>query len=378
MVVVLSVVVAVFAMALPFGVLVLALNHLQKQQREQAALWARFGARHGLYVQPSGVRGVLQGVPVAVLHEVRGSGKNRVTYTVARAQLSPALDLGLSLRRSQMGDGLLESLGVLAPDVLVGDAAFDRDFRVSGHEVARVAALLGPELRLALLGLGGFGAIYVDDFGVRVERRGFVDEAFAEWALGTVLWFAQALQAAASRVPPAPLAVPYLAAFDQAARALGLGYRATPAALGGALDGVEVWAQLTRPGPAQLGCDLYAQHPSQLGLGLELRPRRGNALLFFASPDIELGDPRFDDRFDVHGRDAEGVRRLLDAEVRARIDALRERGAVLVDDVGVRLSMAGAPDPRALVPTLRAVRDLSVALVERAGGHAGGHRGAYR
>jgi len=375
---VLVVLITILAMLLPFGILVAVFVHLQNQQREQAALWARFGARHGLYVQPSGVRGVLQGVPVAVLHEVRGSGKNRVTYTVARAQLSPALDLGLSLRRSQMGDGLLESLGMLAPDVLVGDAAFDRNFHVSGHEVARVAALLGPELRLALLGIG-FGAIYVDDLGVRVERRGFVDEAFAEWSLATVLWFAQALQAAATRVPPAPLAVPYLSAFDQAARALGLGYRATPPALGGALDGVQVWAQLTRQGPSQLGCDLYAQHPSQLGLGLELRPRRGTAFPFFSSPDIELGDPRFDDRFDVHGRDPEGVRAVLDAEIRARIDALRDRGAVLVDDVGVRLSMLGAPDPRALVPTLRAVRDLSAALAERASGaHAGGRRGAYR
>jgi hypothetical protein len=179
-----------------------------------------------------------------------------------------------------------------------------------------------------LLGLGGMGAIYVDDGSVRVERRGFVDEAFAEWALGTVLWFAQALQRAALDVPPSPAAVPYLSAFDQAARALGLGYRATPAALGGRLDGVQVWVQLTRQGPSQLGCDLYAQHASQLGLGLELRPRRGSAFLLFASPDIEVGDPRFDDRFDIHGRDPEGVRRLLDGEIRARVDARSASTAV--------------------------------------------------
>jgi hypothetical protein len=101
--------------------------------------------------------------------------------------------------------------------------------------------------------------------------------------------------------------------------------------------------------------------------------------LLFASPDIQLGDPSFDDRFDIHGRDAEGVRRLLGGEIRARVDALREHGSVLVDDVGVRLTMVGAPDPRALVPKLRAVRDLSAVLVERASGaHAGGQRGAYR
>jgi hypothetical protein len=133
---VVAVLLTIMAMLLPFGIMVAVFVHLQNLQREQAALWARFGARHGLYVQPTGVRGVVQGVPVAVLHEVRGSGKNKQTYSVARAQLSPSLDLGLSLRRTQMGDGLLESLGMLAPDVIVGDAPFDRSFRVSGHEVA--------------------------------------------------------------------------------------------------------------------------------------------------------------------------------------------------------------------------------------------------
>lgn len=376
--VVVVILISIAAILLPFGIMAALFVHLQNQQREQAALWARFGARHGLYAQPSGVRGVVQGVPVAVLHEVRGSGKSRVTYTVARAELSPALDLGLSLRGAQMGDGLLESLGVLAPDVIVGDAPFDRNFRVSGHEVDRIAALLRPDIRLALLGIGGMGAVYVEDGSVRVERRGFVDEAFAEWGLGTVLWFAQALQQSALQVPPTPLALPYLSAYDQAARALGLDYRTTPAALGGLLDGVQVWAQLTRQGPSRLGCYLYAQHASQLGLGLELRPRRGSSFLLFASPDIELGDPSFDERFDIHGRDAQGVRRVLDGEIRARVDALRDYGSLVIDDLGVRLTMGGAPDPRALVPTLRALRDLSAALVERASGHAGGSRGAYR
>jgi hypothetical protein len=367
-------VIVLFGVALQIGLLVAVFSWHGARERQLRELFARLAAEYRLHLGADGITGTIRGVPVSLVREVRGSGKNKRVYTVARAQLVPGLDLGLSMRRARFGDGALEAMGLLAPDMLVGDPKLDAWMHVSAHEPERVRALLGPELRAALSRMD----VYVEDHLVRAEQLGEPNEVFARWALDSVVWLAESLSRAASRVPPSPLAVPYLGAFEQAARALGLAWRATPAALGGVLDGVQVWAQLTRRGPQQMGLDLYAAHTRPLGLGLELRPARGSSFLFFGAPDVQLGDPAFDPRFDVHASSAALAAQVLDPEVRARIQALRDLGSIGVDDAGVRLTLYGAGDPRHVVPTLRAVRDLSVALVERASGHAGGHHGAYR
>jgi hypothetical protein len=167
---------------------------------------------------------------------------------------------------------------------------------------------------------------------------------------------------AAPSVPPSPLTAPYLPAYDQAARVLGLGWRATPAALGGLLDGVQVWAQLTRRNATTLGCDLYAACPQPLGLGLGLRSRRGGSALLIRSPEIELGEPSFDERFDVHARDAEAVRGSSTPRCARASRTSPIAGASRPTTSALRLVMQGAPDPRDVVQTLRALRDLAAEL----------------
>jgi hypothetical protein len=342
--------------------------------------WARLARERGLLRWGDRAYGFIDGVPVLAEHEARLSlhKKSDDIYTVVKAQVLPHLDLGLSVCVKSAGLRVQEQLGLRAPDVLTGHAEFDEAFYVGGWEPERVRALVSPEIRQGLATIGRRGSLRIEDGFVHLEHHGPIDPSFTSWCLDTAVWAVQALQRAAPSVPPSPLTVPYLPAYDQAARVLGLGWRATPAALGGLLDGVQVWAQLTRRNATTLGCDLYAAYPQPFGLGLGLRSRRGGSALLLSSPEIELGEPSFDERFDVHARDAEAARAVFDADLRARISYLADRGGLSADDFGARLVMEGAPDPRDVVPTLRLLRDLAAELSRRGQGRAQGARGAYR
>ncbi len=342
--------------------------------------WARLATERGLRRWGDRVYGIIDGVPVVAEHEARVSltSNSKEIFTVVRAQVLPHLDLGLSVCVKTAGLRVQEKLGLRAPDVLTGHAEFDEAFYVGGWEPERVRALVSPEIRQVLATIGRRGSLRIDDGFVHLEHHGRIEPIFTRWCLDTAVWAARALARAAPSVPPSPVTAPYLPAYDQAARALGLGWRATPASLGGMLEGVQVWAQLTRRNATSLGCDLYAACPEPLGLGLGLRSRRGTSAISLGSPEIELGDRGFDERFDVHALDAEAARRVLGPEERARIAYLSDRGGLVGDDFGLRLVMEGASDPRDLVQTLRSLRDLAAELSRRARGGAVGARGAYR
>lgn len=100
--------------------------------------------------------GVVENTPVAF--ELVGSAG--AFHTVAIAVPSAALEGHLEVTR----EGVLAKLGKLfgAQDIVLGEDAFDRAFLVKGTSELTVRALLRPEVREEMLGMGVVRLAYDD------------------------------------------------------------------------------------------------------------------------------------------------------------------------------------------------------------------------
>jgi hypothetical protein len=147
------------------------------------------------------VRGRRHGVSVVFQLAVRGSGKQRQTWTEVLLPPAPA-GLSLELRPQTTSERSLIEKG-LAVDVQVGDPAFDAAFVVEAAPAYVARTLLDADVRRKLLLLDPVSVVPVPGGGMRLEK----------WAWNT-LWAATAVDAAAllaSRMPHA---------FEEAERAL--------------------------------------------------------------------------------------------------------------------------------------------------------------
>ena len=109
---------------------------------------------------------------VDVYREVRGSGKQRVTYSCLDVRFPSPLGLGLKLSR----EGFLSSVGKLfgSQDIQVGDGAFDDALLVKGHDPKAVREFLTSARRARILrALGSYPELVIRDRGVSYEERGY-------------------------------------------------------------------------------------------------------------------------------------------------------------------------------------------------------------
>jgi hypothetical protein len=87
--------------------------------------------------------------PVQLFLEVRGSGKDQVTYTVAAAGHHLSLPGSLSVTRAGVGTALASLFG--GQDIELGNASVDDDLRIRGdHEPSVQQALASPRLQEAI------------------------------------------------------------------------------------------------------------------------------------------------------------------------------------------------------------------------------------
>lgn len=126
------------------GIFYFAHRHEQKVIAE----WLTVADELGLEFTGSEILGkLLSGRHVRVRKEVRGSGKNKQTWTFGSITVD-ALPVTLVMTR----ENILHKAGKLfgMQDIQAGDADFDRKFMIKGEETDVMDGLKHPELRQAL------------------------------------------------------------------------------------------------------------------------------------------------------------------------------------------------------------------------------------
>lgn len=119
-----------------------------KHEQKVVAEWMGVANEHGLEFFDSQIQGRLpSGRHICIRKEVRGSGKNKQTWTCGSITVD-ALPVTLVMTR----ENILHKAGKLfgMQDIQAGDEDFDRKFMIKGEETDVMDGLKHPELRQAL------------------------------------------------------------------------------------------------------------------------------------------------------------------------------------------------------------------------------------
>lgn len=199
-------------MAIVGGVIALVIwsvNH-QKKVREN---WRQFGLTHGLNIQGSPNRPFIQGwmgsVYVTLNTEVRGSGKNRTTYTQFHATINAPMPSGMQLYKEGFFSKVGKVLG--GQDVQLGDSAMDTAFIIKGNDLLGIHNLLrNPHLKKALLYcVSRQPALRVNERALLVEHTGMTgDRAKIEAVFADLTYLVQTFDAAYQELAGAAPAKP--------------------------------------------------------------------------------------------------------------------------------------------------------------------------
>jgi hypothetical protein len=246
-----------------------------------------------------------------------------------------------------------------------GSPSAERDFsRV--FEVSAWGAIpeLSSEVRRALVEAHvGEPGVQVTDQGLRLE----VSETRHDdgWSRDVVvaavrhLVEAHAPLAAAAAVLPPPAALgPALAALAEIPLPEGVRRSGGPPGFVGQVRGARVWLSLAMLAPDRLSAHVGVDLP--LAVRGAVNPEAARSWIRTLwdlgrnAPDLEFGDPAFDDRFRVTG-DASALAAVLDADVRAAMVAVDRIVPARLGPHGV---VAAGP-----VADLSALRDLGYAIL---------------
>ncbi len=119
-----------------------------KHGRKIRRSWRQFADRHGLEFSGEGlserpdIEGRYKDVPLRILIEVHGSGKNRRTYTRYSATFT-SLPAGLNITREGFGDKIFKFFG--GQDIQVGIRHVDEALRIKGSDEDAVRRFLQNE-----------------------------------------------------------------------------------------------------------------------------------------------------------------------------------------------------------------------------------------
>lgn len=353
-------------------------SHKKRQQ-----VWASVAQRLGLHYANYQIYGHLDGSAVRLFTEVRGSGKNKQTYTVAAGMIVPGFDLGLAIYKHGFFQSIGQAMGMT--DIQIGDPGFDQAFVIKGDEPHRVKALLASDdLRRALAQVHASNWVFtVRDEGFRVECRGATsDPQWLEWALRASAQLARLLSDARANIPCASSLAKHRDVWVQYAQASGLAGMDTPLCMYGRHEGASISVYAVRSGPLQYGVEVLVKFDQPLTLGLHVRPQSGWDAIgaFLGGQDLKIGDATFDPVFVVKARSQESLGIVLDAEVRAKMMDLQSRvGVIQVRDDGVTLRAPRFSEDPAGVPWLVAqARQLSDRIADNASRIGVATAGPYR
>ncbi len=328
------------------------------------------GARLGLALEPPDpgvttfsftVSGRLDGRPIHVTR-ICGSG----AVTVTKCPLASPLDLGLKLSRA----GVIASVGELlgAVDISLGISGFDEAFAIRGDEPDRVRALVGRDVRGAMMEATS-ATLTVDDTEVAMHTRSEgEDEWSIERAMRQAIAIANAIDEAAKSVPPASAFRAHHAELVTLGERRALRVTATPFTLDGSIGHTRLRLYGRRTSAKEHTLLLTAETKKPLGVELSVMSRRSFlGRLLHAAPQgpVDTGDEAFENAFEARAKDAEAARRALGANVRGRLLELASLGAVFFDDhdLGVQTEPGKLP-PALLESTLESMRAIVEARYE--------------
>ncbi|MFO0555531.1 MAG: hypothetical protein U0271_44550 [Polyangiaceae bacterium] len=310
--------------------------------------------REGLTVRGDSAGGSFDGcaVTVGATHE-ENSGE---TVSV-RGLLRPALDLGLQLgkHRGSLFGGV----------VVTGNTDIDGELTVTSDEPARGRVLFDGGLADALAALyrASF-ELRLDDASCSIYHYVGFDLPEAGWLRGALEGVSRAvhlMEAARSTLPVAGPLTAYEPVFRRLSTDHELALMTSPLVLwsrtgadsrGELGTSIELAAQRTRTRRFRLHA--CARLETSLAVGLTLH-RRGLAdeLRSAFSEDVRLGDRPFDRRFRITAGRVDRLAAILDAEVRAALQALDEQfGRVTLDDEKLSLEAELADVPPSELPHL--------------------------
>jgi hypothetical protein len=116
--------------------------------------------------------GVVDGIPIVVYPVVRGSGKNKRSYTVVEASYRKAPPSSFKITR----EGFFSKIGKAVfhmQDIQIGNPEFDRRVAIKGSDPFRLVRLLShPALQKGILDALDFhSGIMITEAGVHFEQR---------------------------------------------------------------------------------------------------------------------------------------------------------------------------------------------------------------
>lgn len=149
------------------------------QQKKVRENWMKFAQKHGLKIQGGAgigsrptVQGWLDGVHIQLNTVVRGSGKNRSTYTQHHATVNAPMPAGLVLTK----EGLFSKVGKMfgGEDVQIGDRAIDDAFIIKAQDLIGTHDLLSNQyVKKALLYcIARYPGMKIENRHILVESSG--------------------------------------------------------------------------------------------------------------------------------------------------------------------------------------------------------------
>jgi hypothetical protein len=358
-------------MIFPFGIIGVVLYLAYQMQKKRREAWAQLAAKMGLQHSGDQVWGTVEGQGVQCRIVIKGSGKNKQTWTVISNKIHPPLDLGLSVSRQNV---IFEVVGKLfdAEDHEIGDLTFDKAFVIKGDEVSRIKALLTDDLRNFLLEIQNLGqSVTLNDRGISIAMRGSItDINRLEYCLQAVARGANLVRATRDQVPIASPLKPHYEAWASFARANGLQGITTPFLMWGEIDGVQVSVFALRSGRLNYSAQVQVHFPEDLRHGLLVRPAGSLDALsaLFGGQDHKVGDAEFDKAFVIQTYSTDRLGEILDEPVRKTLMQIKKSvGSVEVSDQGVSVTTPGFPrEPSGVPQLINTVKDVSSQIYRNA------------
>lgn len=160
------------------GIIGLAIVSYFFQRQTQLQAWNDLAVRTGLTFEgglapwsPVRLSGLYDGYETKVDTFTRRAGKNSTTYTRIVLSLKNPSPLSLILSEQGIFDQAGKLLG--AKEILIGDEAIDRRYKIKGQPEAEVTRVLaGGDLRQKLLELPSFSRIEIGPEQVWVHKVG--------------------------------------------------------------------------------------------------------------------------------------------------------------------------------------------------------------
>lgn len=243
-----------------------------------------------------------------------------------RVSFERPLGLGLVIERGARRSRLLRRR---PQTVGTGDAALDRELVVSGDDADRIHAWMTGPVREALASLLGRAATLTvtdDELTVGLASPPTSRAEIVGLAEGLLL-AADAFAAARLTLPPPPALAAAVSRWSAFAAELGLTFDPAGPTLSGKVGdlAVVIGAGRVDEGYAAYVHVRLAPHPE---IGLVIRPQDHTT----EGQDLLVGEPIFDERFEIKGYDPDAVTRRLDPAVRQRLLALADEGELRIDD----------------------------------------------